>query len=149
LNGLLKKLKFNFFNNYGPFIVKFKTLKYKYKRFLFVKNEDELLEKINNCSLLISARFYAICLSLHFKVPFVAISSNTFKIESLLSDIGLDKKRIIDIKELNNFEILKSQYNSFSVDELNNINNYIINAKEQIELMFNEINFIIDSNNAE
>jgi hypothetical protein len=82
-------------------------------------------------------------------VPFVAISSNTFKMESLLNDIGLDKRRIIDIKELNDIERLKNKYSLFSSDEEKNINNYINVANQQIELMFNEINLIIESNNAE
>ncbi|QKF67959.1 polysaccharide pyruvyl transferase [Arcobacter venerupis] len=148
LNGFFKKLKFNFFNNYGSFIEKSKTLKYKYKRFILVDNEDDLLENIRNSSFLISARFHAICLSLHFKVPFVAISSNTFKIESLLSDIGLNKRRIIDIKELNDFEKVNRKSNFFSKEELNKIEDYINDANKRIELMFNEINLIIENNDA-
>ena len=148
LHGFSKLLKYRFFNNWGTFIEKFMKLKYKYKRFIFVKNEDDLLEEIKNCRFLISARFHSICLSLHFSVPFIALSSNTFKIESLLSDIGLDKKRIIYVKELNNFERLKNTYEFFSKDELNKINDYIITANEKIELMFNEINLIIEKNDA-
>lgn len=148
LAGFFKLLKFSFFNNWGIFIEKFKNLKYKYKRFIFVKNEDDLLEEIKNCSFLISARFHAICLSLHFSIPFIALSSNTFKIESLLNDIGIDKKRIIDIKELNNFERVKSAYDFFSKDEINRINDYMITANEKIECMFNEINSIIEKYNA-
>lgn len=149
LNSFFKKSKYIFFNNYGSFIEKFKVLKYKYKRFIFVNNEDNLLKNIKNSKFLISSRFHAICLSLHFQVPFVAISSNTFKMESLLNDIGLDKRRIIDIKELNDIERLKNKYSLFSSDEEKNINNYINVANQQIELMFNEINLIIESNNAE
>lgn len=148
LHGFSKSLKYKFFNNCGIFIEKIVKLKYKYRRYLFVKDQDDLLERIKNCSFLISARFHAICLSLHFSVPFIALSSNTFKIESLLSDIGIDKKRMIAINELNDFEKLKTKYTFFSKDELNKINDYITSANEQIELMFNEINLIIEENNA-
>lgn len=146
LNGFLKKLKFNFFNYYGSFIDKFMSLKYKYKRFILVNNEDDLLKNIRNSNFLISARFHAICLSLHFQVPFIALSSNTFKIESLLSDIGLDKRRIIDIRKLNDIERVKNDYNSFSKEELNKIDDYIITANQQIEFMFDEINSILRMN---
>lgn len=144
LHGFSKLLKYKFFNNYGIFIEKFVKLKYKYKRFLFVKKEEDLLEEIKNCNLLISARFHAICLSLHFSAPFVAISSNTFKIESLLNDIGLGDKRIINFEDLNDFEKIKSAYNYFEEDEITKINEYIVNANQKIELMFDEINLIIE-----
>lgn len=139
LKGFIKKLKYEFFNNFGSFIEKFKNLGYKYRRFIFVINEDNLLEEIKNCNLLISARFHAICLSLHFSAPFVAISSNTFKIESLLNDIGLGDKRIINFEDLNDFEKIKSTYNYFEKDEIIKINEYIVNANQKIELMFDEI----------
>lgn len=140
LNGFIKKFKYKFFNIFGNFI----KLKYKYKRFTFVKNEDDLLENLKNSSLLISARFHAICLSLHFSVPFVAISSNTFKIESLLNDINLGDKRIINFEDLKDFEKIKSTYNNFEKDEIIKINEYIVNANQKIELMFDEINSIIE-----
>jgi polysaccharide pyruvyl transferase WcaK-like protein len=148
LHGFSKLLKYKFFNNWGTFIEKFINLKYKYKRFIFVKNEDDLLEEIKNCNFLVSARFHAICLSLHFSIPFIALSSNTFKIESLIRDIGIDKKRIIDIEELNNFVELKSIYSFFSKDELNKINDYIITANQKIELMFTEINLVMEKYDA-
>ena len=103
------------------------------------KIEEDLLEEIKNCNLLISARFHAICLSLHFLAPFVAISSNTFKIESLLNDIGLGDRRIINFEDLNDFEKIKSTYNYFEKDEIIKINEYIVSANQKIELMFDEI----------
>ena len=109
-----------------------------------MKKEEDLLEKIRNCNLLISARFHAICLSFHFSAPFVAISSNTFKIEALLNDIGLGNKRIINFEDLKDFEKIKSAYNYFEEDEITKINEYIINANQKIELMFDEINLIIE-----
>lgn len=58
----------------------------------------------------------------------------------------MDKRRIIDIRKLNDIERVKNDYNSFSKEELNKIDDYIITANQQIEFMFDEINSILRMN---
>ena len=58
----------------------------------------------------------------------------------------MDKRRIINIKKLNDIERVKNDYNSFSKEELNKIDDYIITANQQIEFMFDEINSILRMN---
>lgn len=95
---------------------------------------------------MISARFHVICLSLHFKIPFFAISSNTFKIESLFNDIGLNKNRMIKEEELNDIFKLKSNLIKFSSEELSNIDYYIEDGNKKINQMFDEINYLLKEN---
>lgn len=120
-------------------LIKKFQMRYKYKRFTLINNENEFLSNLNSCNLLISARFHAICLALHFSTPFIALKSNTFKIEALLNDIGLNKSRIVSMEDLNKIKSLKINVNSFSPLELENIENYIVNANKSINKMFDEI----------
>lgn len=146
LKGFFKKIKYLFFSKYRYLLGKFFNFNYKYVRFYFTRKEDEFLEDIQNCDFLISARFHAICLSLHFQIPFLALSSNTFKIESLFSDIGLNKNRIIKEEDLHDVFKLKNNLIKFSSEELSNINDYIEDGNKKINLMFDEINWVIKEN---
>lgn len=46
-------------------------------------------------SRLITGRFHAVCLAMVLRLPFHAIASNTWKIEAMLADAGLDPRRLI------------------------------------------------------
>lgn len=129
-----KKIKYYSFK-----LIKGLNLKYKYKRFSLIKDEDKFLNELFNCKLLISARFHAICLSLHYNTPFIALNSNTFKIEALLKDMGLNKERIVSIDDLNNNIFLMEKYKTLSSIEKKNVEDYIAEANIKIEKMFDEI----------
>lgn len=96
---------------------------------------------------MISARFHAICLSLHFKKPFIALSSNTFKIESLLNDIGISKSRILTKDKLFNLNMnnMNKKYMSLSDEEILKIDKYLITANDKIIIMFKDIHDYINT----
>ena len=50
--------------------------------------------------LLVTGRFHAVCMAILTKTPFVAVTSNSWKIEALLADIGLDPARVQTIGAL-------------------------------------------------
>lgn len=137
--SFMKVIKFNFFYFLGIFISKIIPIKYGYKRFTYVKIEKDFLQSLKDMDFMISARFHAICLSLHFSKPFIAISSNTFKIESLLNDIGINSNRIVKIEELMKMNNIDKEYLTLSQNEKNNIKDYLNNANKKISFMFDEI----------
>lgn len=138
IKNFFKRIKYKIFSNLGEII----KLRYKYNRFKLVKDENELLNCLNNCELLISARFHAICLALHFNTPFIAMSSNTFKIEALLKDIDINSNRIVNLEQveniLTNLKNEKMKY-SFSNDEIQKITDYKRSAIIKIDDMFDSI----------
>jgi Polysaccharide pyruvyl transferase len=61
--------------------------------------EHFLNEIARGTRLIVSGRFHGICLCLKVGVPFLAVCSNTHKVEGLLEDAGIDG-RLIDIRSL-------------------------------------------------
>lgn len=114
----LRKIKFYYFNQNKRFF-KFYT-----------NNYDEYITKIAQKEFLITARYHSLCFAIKTKTPFVAIKSNSFKIEGLLQDLELNDK----ITDIENINIIR-----FSKEEIKKMDNYIKNAKIKIENMFKQI----------
>jgi polysaccharide pyruvyl transferase WcaK-like protein len=53
-----------------------------------------LLDRLARAELLVSGRFHGCTLALVARTPFVAVPSNTSKIEALVADCGLDPRRV-------------------------------------------------------
>ena len=77
------KLKIQYWIHYG-------TLK---RNFQFYEGFKSVL---SGSSYLITGRYHAACLALLHRIPFVGITSNTNKLESLCSDFGLPKESICE-----------------------------------------------------
>ena len=71
-----------------------------------------------------------------FRVPFVALKSNTHKVESLLHEIGLEN-RLIKIEEIRNINLIT--FSSYSNKEIYLIENFINKSKSKINDMFTKI----------
>lgn len=118
------------------FIKLLTVLVYKFKLPLILSSESQLTNK----DLVVTGRFHAMCLSIRHKVPFVAFSSNTHKIESVLLDIGLPLN-----KYLISHDASKQQVSQHLVEfkQLNEekamIEKYLINAQKKIQKMFHKI----------
>lgn len=58
-------------------------------------DEGDYLGRIRRARLHVTGRFHAVCLSLVTRTPFLAVASNSWKIEALLHDFGLGRGRMI------------------------------------------------------
>ena len=77
--------------------------------------------------------------------PFLAISSNTHKVESLISDIGISKERLVrDVKDIDE---KMNKLNSFSDEEIESISKYLKLANIKIDEMFDEISALSNLSN--
>lgn len=51
---------------------------------------QDYLTRLAACEGVVTGRFHTVCFAIGLQTPFVAVSSNTPKIESLINDVGLD-----------------------------------------------------------
>ena len=56
---------------------------------------DSYARIVGSADLHLTGRFHGVCFSILTETPFVAIASNSWKIEAMLDDIGLDRDRIV------------------------------------------------------
>ncbi len=66
----------------------------------FCRNEVEYLDRLTSARFHVTGRFHGICFSILAGTPFYALTSNSWKNETLLSDLGLDKTRIKSIDDI-------------------------------------------------
>lgn len=95
----------------------------------------DFIQSLSKYEFIVTGRYHMVCFCLIMKIPFYAIPSNTYKIESLLNDIGLENHKFI-MSDNKNYKI-KNFY--FTEEELFNIDKFLINADIEINNMFNEI----------
>lgn len=113
-------------------------ISYNYVRqFHFISSYDAYIDKIASLKFIFIGRYHSLCFALKTLTPFIAVKSNSHKIEGILNDIGLSNR--IKKKEVNKSDILE-----FSEIEKNRINEYIKTAPLKIEKMFEDIKKILN-----
>ncbi len=84
----------------------------------------------------VSGRFHMITIALCLEIPFLAVSSNTHKLEALADDLDLNE-RLVDLETLENqTDIVPA---AFSEKELEKIRMYRHEAKKSAEEIFSKI----------
>ncbi len=96
-----------------------------------VEKHEDFISKISNSNALLCARFHLVCMTIQQRKKFIAIKSNTFKIEGLINDIGLSPKRLVTLDDIeNSIEIA-----NFTPEELENIDRYMAFSENQFDRM--------------
>ena len=140
--ALFKYAKSNLFKAVRYPFHKLNIIKFKYKKirkFYYINDYESYVNKIATSQFMIIARYHSLCFSLKTLTPFLALKSNSHKIEGILSDVGIGKSRIVT-----EAEITSSQFKEFTSEEKSNILKYINEAPHKIEGMFKEINDLIE-----
>lgn len=109
---------------------------------LAVADHDAMryVERLASAEALLTGRFHSACLALITETPFLAIASNTPKIETLIQDAGLSTNRIIDRKKLDPLSITDQLKNAqFDEVEISNLREYRQAAKASVGMMFDTI----------
>ena len=93
-----------------PFLNEFEGIERKYL-------DENLFANLSSDSLIVTGRFHALTLAIKYKIPTLAIPSNTHKVEGLLHDAGLSdflvsdlsklEDKIIEFKNRNNEDFIK------------------------------------------
>jgi polysaccharide pyruvyl transferase WcaK-like protein len=106
------------------------------------KTEKELVKKICTTRGVVAGRFHLMCLCIMLEHPFMSISSNTHKMESLLSDIGiLDRAKRVPV-EISDLDVLIQNMSDFTSEEKKKISRFKIEAREKIKRMFDSLDKI-------
>jgi polysaccharide pyruvyl transferase WcaK-like protein len=93
---------------------------------------DELLLKLASSQLVITGRFHMVCMAMLTKTPFIALPSNTHKIEGLLEDSGLSHRLAFEDVSPH----LITNLARWQPGELAMLATYLSRAKEAIAAMF-------------
>lgn len=109
----------------------------QFKNVQFAKNEFEFLELVAHARLHVTGRFHGACLSLLAGTPFLAATSNSWKVEALIEDLGLSKDRIIGSGRLDRDFIDKDF--DFSQEERSNMAAAMQESRRVVEHAFDQI----------
>jgi hypothetical protein len=109
-------------------------------RGLIPEFDDFVIWLAQNAGLVIAGRFHAVCLALDLEIPVLAVPSNTWKIESLLSEVGLKNRIIVDLDDLQAKLAAGGLVQfAYSSEELDRIRNFRATARQKAVGMFTTI----------
>lgn len=103
--------------------------------FFMARDTVEYLTRLSAAEFHVTGRYHAVCLSIVVGVPFVAVASNSHKIEALIDDVGLNRRRVV--KEASN--ALSWEVREFSKSEILNIEKWRELALQSASEMFENI----------
>ena len=99
-----------------------------------MNNHQDFLDVCEKSCLHVTGRFHSVCFSLLTRTPFVSLSSNSWKINALINDVGLNPQRIISKRSLSEKLILQDW--SFSMEESDNINRFLTSTQNYWTQLF-------------
>jgi hypothetical protein len=100
-------------------------------------DRDRFLERLSSQELVVTGRFHMVILCLATATPFLAIPSNTHKIEAVLDDVGLGRWRMPDLARLD--KDLMEQASVWRPGELDRIGAYLSEAERGRDDLFRDI----------
>jgi len=110
----------------------------------FAESSHAYMEILRRFALSVTGRFHALCFALLTRTPFVAIASNSWKMDAIIHDAGLDRKRLIGPRMLNPEIILDNDW-SYSDDERESIDRYIETSRIKAKEFFLSLHALVGS----
>ena len=98
--------------------------------------EADYAGRIASAGLHVTGRFHGVCYSMAAERPFVAVASNSWKIEALVADAGLAPWRVTDIAGLDALVARGPAALAYSPDERLALTAFLDQAAEGAETMF-------------
>lgn len=100
------------------------------------QTEDDYADRIARAGLHVTGRFHGACYSMAAGMPFLAISSNSWKIEALIADAGLAPWRVVDAANLDDALLRTPDALAFSAEEKAALDAFLDEAARGAEKMF-------------
>jgi len=101
---------------------------------------EPFIDKLSESQLILAGRFHAICLAVDLEVPFCALSSNSWKVENLLKELGLENRLVtLDDIQSSSPQNLLNNFNTFSQDELESMRSFKNRTRTNAMNMFSGI----------
>lgn len=88
-------------------------------------------------SMVVTGRYHTVTMCLKNRIPFVAIESNTPKIQFLLEDVFGQSERSLPVSSLKNLEL--NHYKVYSDDDQRMVEQFISEAESEIDQMLEQI----------
>ena len=107
-------------------------------RVRLARNEADYLNQISRAKLHVTGRFHSVCLSLITGTPFLALGSNSWKIEALLQEAGLDADRLVSMSQLAGLRA-GDMDRPFSTQETQNIAAFLQKAADDGAQLFSDL----------
>ncbi len=110
----------------------------------FSHSQHSYMETLREFSLSVTGRFHALCFALLTGTPFVAVASNSWKMEAIITDAGLRQDRLIGPRMLNPEIILDNDW-SYSAEERDAIGRYIEDSRTKARKLFLSLHSLVGS----
>ena len=108
-----------------------------YRNQKVAKSLSEYMNALGMAENVVTGRFHTACMALLTKTPFLALNSNSWKIEALLKDVGLNlKRRNANIRDFGTQNLLLKK---FSAREIENIDHNLKKWRLSAQNMFDEL----------
>lgn len=114
-----------------------RAIKYNIRRAFYQKHQtspEAYHQSIARSEGIVTGRYHAVCFAVNSQTPFLAVSSNSHKIEGLLEDIGL-KGRIIAQEKIKEVETVTP----FNESERDSIVHYVTQGRANIQSFYQQI----------
>ncbi len=108
------------------------------KNVRLANDESEFLRLLARSGLHVTGRFHGACLAVLTATPFVAINSNSWKIEALIDDLGLSRRRLISSQEVLSLDHSGDNF-ALSMAEESSISAALDKSRNQVERAFDQI----------
>lgn len=115
-----------------------KWQEHQYPILSYLTSEQDYIAAIQSARLSVTGRFHGICLNLVTATPFICVTSNSWKIEALFEDAGLDPRRLVSRDALSQKLVLETDW-GFSQQERDNIDGFLKRSQQGAKEMFDRI----------
>jgi polysaccharide pyruvyl transferase len=100
-------------------------------------NAEDFMRDLQQASIYLTGRYHGICLSIASGVPFRAVASNSFKIEALLEDAGLQPARSsTDVADV--LESVPEDW-QFTPREQANLSAFLRDGRRSVDALFDRL----------
>lgn len=101
-------------------------------------DEAGYLSVLGHADMHLTGRFHAICLSIVTATPVLAVGSNSWKIEALLAEAGLDARRLIPLEALPDLEPT-DLIRPYTAEETAGMAGFLTHAKAEAATLFRDL----------
>jgi len=100
------------------------------------------LKQVRSRALIVTGRFHMVIMCLATSTPFLAVSSNTHKIDAVLSDVGLAHRKVAEPEHLGIEEVEKAS--RWEDAEIARLNEYVEDGRRRIDELFQDMRRLVD-----
>jgi polysaccharide pyruvyl transferase WcaK-like protein len=99
--------------------------------------ENAFIDRVARLSLLVTGRFHAMCFAMVTATPFIAVETNTHKIEGMLADSGLASWRGTTVADVDG--PLLQHAGVWEADEMERLDAFLSDTRQRIDGLFDDL----------